>query len=152
MTPTIFLRSKWMQLGAITLSALLSGCSFQPSQSAAAAPTSACAVGDLMAETTLYFGMSRPHGPDITDKEWQAFVDKEVTPRFRDGLTVFNGKGQWLGADGKVAKESSHALMLIHSINDAESEKSIEALRTIYKAQFAQESVMRVETNTCVSF
>ena len=67
-----------------------------------------------------------------------------MTPRFRDGLTVFDARGQWLGNDGKVAREPSKALMLIHG-KDAQSEKNIEALRGIYKSRFAQESVMRVD-------
>ncbi|MGO1296410.1 MAG: DUF3574 domain-containing protein [Vibrio sp.] len=152
MAPPIFVRSKWMKLGVLTASAVLFGCSNQPAQSSPATMTSSCAVGNLMAQTTLYFGMNRPQGPNITDKEWQTFVDKEVTPRFRDGLTVFRGKGQWLGADGRIAKEGSRALMLIHPIKAAQSEKNIEALRTLYKKQFAQESVMRVDATKCVSF
>jgi hypothetical protein len=61
-------------------------------------------------------------------------VDQDVTPRFRDGLTVFDARGQWLGNDGKVAREQSKALMLIHG-KDAQSEKNIEALRGIYKSR-----------------
>lgn len=75
----------------------------------------------------------------------------DVTPRFRDGLTVFDARGQWLGNDGKVAREPSKALMLIHA-KDAQSEKNIEALRGIYKSSFAQESVMRVDQPVCVQF
>ena len=151
MTPETIFRSKVVQLSVLVCGALLSGCAAQSHQPSPLHINS-CQSGDPMAETTLYFGMSRPHGPNITEKEWQAFVDKEVTPRFRDGLTVFQGKGQWLGDDGTVAKESSHALMLIHGINDKEGEKNIEALRTIYKDKFQQESVMRVDINKCVSF
>ncbi|PCO16625.1 hypothetical protein CQA18_26060, partial [Enterobacter hormaechei] len=33
----------------------------------------------------------------ISAAEWQTFVDSQVTPRFKDGLTVFDAKGQWLG-------------------------------------------------------
>lgn len=104
-----------------------------------------------MTQTTLYFGLNRPSGPVITADEWQRFVDNDVTPRFRDGLTVFDARGQWLGNDGKVAREPSKALMLIHA-SDSASEKGIEALRGIYKSRFAQESVMRVDESVCVQF
>jgi hypothetical protein len=73
-----------------------------------------------------------------------------VTPRFRDGLTVFDARAV-AGNDGKVAREQSKALMLIHG-KDAQSEKNIEALRGIYKSRFAQESVMRVDQPVCVQF
>lgn len=113
--------------------------------------TAACAVGEAMQQTTLYFGLNRPHGQAITEAEWQTFVDKDVTPRFKDGLTVFTAKGQWLGNDGKLARENSKALMLIHA-TDRDSEQRIEALRTIYKQRFTQDSVMRVDTSACVAF
>jgi hypothetical protein len=104
-----------------------------------------------MMQTTLYFGLNRPAGPAITAAEWQTFVDSQVTPRFKDGLTVFDAKGQWLGHDGKLARENSKALLLIHA-PDKESEANIEALRSGYKQQFAQDSVMRVDAPVCVAF
>ncbi|KLR06595.1 choline dehydrogenase, partial [Enterobacter hormaechei subsp. hoffmannii] len=110
-----------------------------------------CKADNQMQQTTLYFGLNRPAGAQITGNEWQQFVDQDVTPRFRDGLTVFDARGQWLGNDGKVAREPSKALMLIHG-KDAQSEKNIEALRGIYKSRFAQESVMRVDQPVCVQF
>nr|WP_314425905.1 DUF3574 domain-containing protein [uncultured Erwinia sp.] len=127
----------------------LTGCSVPGKVTSTAA--SACSVGEAMQQTTLYFGLNRPHGQAITDAEWQTFVDKDVTPRFKDGLTVFAAKGQWLGNDGKLAREESRALMLIHA-TDRSSEQGIEALRAIYKQRFTQDSVMRVDTPACVAF
>ncbi|SQK77390.1 Protein of uncharacterised function (DUF3574) [Tatumella ptyseos] len=88
---------------------------------------------------------------NITEKAWQAFIDHDVTPRFKDGLSVYNAKGQWLGDDGRLARENSKALMLIHSA-DKENDQKIEQLRQIYKQRFEQESVMRVDNNVCVDF
>ncbi|ALZ97122.1 choline dehydrogenase [Leclercia adecarboxylata] len=126
---------------------LLAGCN-APSHNTA---DNTCKADNQMQQTTLYFGLNRPAGEAITGQEWQQFVDQDVTPRFRDGLTVFDARGQWLGNDGKVARESSKALMLIHG-KDARSESNIEALRGIYKQRFAQESVMRVDQPVCVQF
>ena len=131
---------------SLALAATLAGCAPH-----AADQAQSCAVQNRMTQTTLYFGLNRPSGPVITGEEWQRFVDNDVTPRFRDGLPVFDARGQWLGNDGKVAREPSKALMLIHS-NDSASEKGIEALRGIYKSRFAQESVMRVDERVCVQF
>ncbi|HAS1784624.1 TPA: DUF3574 domain-containing protein [Enterobacter cloacae] len=125
----------------------LAGCN-APSQRA---PAETCKAENQMQQTTLYFGLNRPAGVQITASEWQQFVDRDVTPRFRDGLTVMDARGQWLGNDGKVAREPSKALMLIHA-KDAQSETNIEALRGIYKSRFAQESVMRVDLPACVQF
>ncbi|WP_435953097.1 DUF3574 domain-containing protein [Dryocola sp. BD626] len=131
------------------LALTLAGC-VQPAPKTYAL-AAACPADSAMTQTTLYFGLSRPAGADITAKEWQTFIDSDVTPRFRDGLTVFDAKGQWLGNDGKLAREQSKALMLIHS-TDKESESKIEALRGIYKSRFAQDSVMRVDQPVCVHF
>ncbi|KFW98160.1 DUF3574 domain-containing protein [Pectobacterium carotovorum] len=129
---------------------LVSGCNSLPRSSVAAAPaTDACQIGDKQVQTTLYFGLNRPAGPAISDAEWKAFLDSDVTPRFKEGLTVFDAKGQWLGNDGVVARENSKALMLIHG---PDRERDIEALRTTYKSRFAQESVMRIDAPVCVAF
>ncbi|KHN50509.1 DUF3574 domain-containing protein [Pectobacterium fontis] len=128
---------------------LISGCSSLSRPSTAAPSTDACLVGDKQVQTTLYFGLNRPAGPAISETEWKAFLDGEVTPRFKEGLTVFDAKGQWLGNDGLVARENSKALMLIHG---SDKERDIEALRTSYKSRFAQESVMRIDAPVCVAF
>jgi hypothetical protein len=67
-----------------------------------------------------------------------------VTPRFPAGFTVLNGPGQWRGSDGRLAKEQSNILVIWHKPNNR-AEADIEAIRSAYKARFAQESVMRVD-------
>jgi len=133
-------------MAALVLVALTAGCT-----TVTAPQTTDCAADNQMVQTTLYFGLNRPAGDAITAAEWQRFVDGDVTPRFRDGLTVFDARGQWLGNDGNVAREASKVLMLIHG-KDARSNSDIEALRGIYKSRFAQESVMRVDQKVCVQF
>lgn len=128
----------------------LSGCMSSPPAPSAGTP-SGCTAGELLTQSTLYFGLNRPKGPPVTTAEWQQFVDSEITPRFRDGLTIFSASGQWLGNDGKLAREPSKAVMLIHA-SDAESSHKIEALRRLYQARFDQESVMRVDHKACVDF
>ena len=135
----------------LVMAGLLGGC-VAPAKKRPPTPTAAvCPAENAMVQTTLYFGLSRPAGKDITAQEWQQFVDRDVTPRFREGLTVFDARGQWLGNDGSVAREQSKALMLIHG-KDGGSEEGIEALRHLYKSRFAQEAVMRVDQPVCVHF
>ena len=138
-----------LNYAAVALVLALTGCTV-PAQKPAADAQS-CKADNQMQQTTLFFGLNRPAGKAITADEWQQFVDRDVTPRFKDGLTVFDARGQWLGNDGTVAREQSKALMLIHG-KDAQSETNIEALRGIYKSRFAQESVMRVDQPVCVQF
>jgi len=104
-----------------------------------------------MARLELLFGMSRADGRSVAESEWQMFVDREVTPRFPQGLTVMSGSGQWRSSDGTIAKERSRMLIVWYPTR-GESEASIEAIRSAYKARFSQESVMRVDSSSCVSF
>lgn len=138
-------------LAAVALTLLLSGCVAPVEKTAPQKPVARCITGEPMIQTTLYFGLNRPEGPVIAAAEWQAFVDQQVTPRFKEGLSIFEAKGQWLGNDGKLARENSKALLLIHG-SDTVSEQNIEVLRTRYKQQFAQDSVMRVDAPVCVAF
>jgi hypothetical protein len=93
-------------------------------------------------QDTLYFGLSQPGGL-ISEADWQAFVDAELTPRFPDGLTQWAAQGQWKGSDGKAAKEPSRVVVLLHAPGAAADAK-LAALIEAYKARFHQESVLRV--------
>jgi len=88
----------------------------------------------------------------VTEAEWAAFLDEEVTPRFPDGLTVLTGNGQWRNSKGIVTKETSALLIILYEPS-AEKETAIEDIRAAYKDRFQQESVMRVDGGeSCVSF
>lgn len=104
-----------------------------------------------MARLELVFGLSRPSGEPVTDEEWTSFLDSEVTPRFPGGLTVLSGPGQWKGGEGGITKEESRILVIWHKPTKR-TEGDIEAIRSAYKNRFDQESVMRVDGGSCVSF
>ena len=105
----------------------------------------------LWQRTELYFGLSKPDGSRISDTEYQAFLDKEVTPRFSKGFTVLNGNGQFRGANGEIVREPSKVLVLFYALGDARSTAADE-IRAAYRTQFQQESVLRVDAPSCVGF
>jgi hypothetical protein len=107
--------------------------------------------GQVWARTELYFGMSRAAGPDITEGEFQHFLDTVVTPRFPAGLTVLSGDGQFRGASGIVVQERSKVLILFYPWGPGRN-RAVERIRARYKRAFAQEAVLRVDTASCVSF
>jgi uncharacterized protein DUF3574 len=95
--------------------------------------------------TELFFGTAKPIGA-VTEEEFRAFVDAEVTPRFPDGLTVIKGDGQFRGEDDVLVKEQSFVLILLYPPDDfASSTRAIDSIRELYKEQFDQESVLRVD-------
>jgi len=103
-----------------------------------------------MARLELLFGASFKGGK-VGPRNFARFIEKEVTPRFPDGLSVFEGHGQWRAESGELIREPSR-LLLIWYEPDSASDAKIEAIRTAYKKQFKQQSVMRVDGSSCVSF
>ena len=99
---------------------------------------------------SLYFGSARPSGT-VSPEEWQAFVVKEVTPRFPQGLTSWQASGQWLSASGVLQRERSFVLYLVHP-DTPQAERGIREIIERYRNEFQQESVLRVRSLVCVSF
>lgn len=95
--------------------------------------------------TELFFGTAQPDGV-VTDAEFFEFVDRVITPRFPDGLTLLKGDGQFRNAAGQIIKEDSFVLILLYPLEDfRESSRRINVIRERYKNEFQQESVLRVD-------
>jgi hypothetical protein len=107
--------------------------------------------GTMFMRTELVFGMSRSSGPDITETEFQGFVDDQITPRFPEGLTVLSGNGQFKDASGAIVQEKAKVLVLLYPFTK-QSINLVEAVRAEYKAMFQQQSVLRIDEQMCVSF
>ncbi len=111
-----------------------------------------CELDDTaMVRDTLYFGRNKPSGGVIADDEWKRFLDEVVTPRFPDGLTVFEGTGQWRGKSGVVEQERSDVVALLHPPDEA-STQAVHEIAAEYKRRFGQEAVLRERTATCARF
>src|SRR5688500_2944001 len=120
----------------------LSGCS------TVGAPTCASGEQASIAEV-VYFGANKPGGV-VSPEEWSTFLRDVVTPKFPSGLSVWQASGQWQGGDGKLTKESTFVLSLVHA--EASSfEASVQDIIVEYKARFQQEAVLRVKSHVCIS-
>ncbi len=82
------------------------------------------------------------------EPEFQNFIDTEVTPRFPDGLTVLSGIGQFRDSAGTII-QGSKLLILLYPFNK-KSNLAVEEIRT--EEDFQQQSVLRVDEQSCVSF
>lgn len=87
----------------------------------------------------------------VTEKEFQHFIDTEVTPRFPEGLTLVTAEGRYKGSTGASIQEVSKILILIYPFNE-ESNTAVERIRDAYKRVFNQESVLRTDVQSCASF
>jgi Protein of unknown function (DUF3574) len=107
--------------------------------------------------TELFFGLSKPDHTQVTELEFQQFINREVTPRFPDGLTLLSGRGQFKTSSHKIVKEPTNLLILIYpqdrlAPRKVEQNQKVEQIRKAYKLAFQQESVLRSDELSCVSF
>jgi hypothetical protein len=92
-------------------------------------------------QVDLYFG-------EIGDREWAAFLDQEVTPRFPDGLSVLDVRGQYRNQQGTIAHERSRLLVIV--VFDAPAHAGrVQAIVDGFTRRYRQESVLRVERPVC---
>ncbi|MEU8822113.1 DUF3574 domain-containing protein [Streptomyces sp. NPDC048636] len=115
---------------------------------------SAPARGAAYVETRLFFGTGRPDGgPPVTEKQFLAFVDRTVTPRFPAGLTIRDARGQWRDRSGAIERERSYEVVLLYPVAEARThDPRIEHIRTAYERKYAQESVARADAPARVDF
>ncbi|WEV29417.1 DUF3574 domain-containing protein [Streptomyces sp. 71268] len=110
--------------------------------------------GTAYVETRLFFGTARAdEGAPVTDRQFRAFVDRTITPRFPSGLTLQEGRGQWRDRHGTIQRERSYELILLYPRSQAGAQDGpIEDIRTAYEREFEQESVARADEATWVDF
>jgi hypothetical protein len=123
---------------------LLAACTPPPAQMAAPA----CATPLKAAlQVDLYFGRGSA-GREVSDAEWASFLNEEVTPRFPDGLSVFDVSGQYRNAQGAIERERSKRLTVV--VFDAPFHLGkVQAIVASYSRRHGQDSVLRVERSVC---
>jgi len=109
------------------------------------------AAAEVWVRTEVYFGSNKPHG-EVTDAEFNSFIDSEVTPLFPDGLTLLTGAGQFKNSQGELIREKSHLLILLYPPQTQDANRNIQFIRERYKKIHSQESVLRVDSFSFVSF
>jgi len=149
---------------ALLLAMALSACAGGPHPAAA---TTASLQGDELRpaaasgwiRSELYFGVGREDAPSdrpqadaIDEAAWRRFLDREVTPRFPDGLTVLDGYGQWLfrGEPGPHRLRSK-VLVILHE-DTPQRRADIEAIRLAWKQATGHQSVLWARQPAEVSF
>ena len=99
----------------------------------------------------LFMGRGNQSGEVVDDAAWDAFLGDTVTPRFPDGLTVLDARGQWRDSEGLIGNERSKLLVILAPPGGGEM-RLIDEVTGEYKRRFGQESVLKVVYDACVSF
>lgn len=144
----------------------LGACTTAPATRAPAAAT-ATLQGDALrpaqaggwVRSELYFGVGeesgaadRPQTEGISEEKWRAFLDKEVTPRFPDGLTVFDAYGQWLFRGAAEPNRLKTKVLVVLHEDSPKRRADIEAIRLAWKQATGHQSVLWSRQPVDVSF
>jgi len=121
---------------------LAAGCQTVP-------PAPACPAGqDYLRTAQLFFARRTGEEPRVSDDAFRRFVDEELTPRFREGLTVMDA-GAWRSDPDKLVSGAARVVVIVLPKGRDEAAK-IEAVRTAYRARFHRDSVVRIGPPSCV--
>ncbi|KGX00721.1 hypothetical protein Y601_3053 [Burkholderia pseudomallei MSHR640] len=103
-------------------------------------------------QADLLFGRDVAGRGPITDAQRARFVADAVTPRFPDGLTTWDTRGQWRDREtGRIVREESFVIRIIAPDSPATLD-SLAAIRRAYAERFHQQSVGLVLARVCASF
>jgi hypothetical protein len=101
----------------------------------------------------LYFGMNIPTGGVVTDSAWNAFLEREITPRLPEGFTVFESVGYYRNqTTGKTEREPSRVLLVYYREGESQTTRALVELTVLYKRLFNQQSVLRVTSRVRAQF
>jgi len=88
----------------------------------------------------------------VGEGAWRHFLVREITPRFPDGLTIIEAKGQWRDpTTGRIVREPASVVMIALP-GKPEDHDRLEEIARAYKKLFRQQSVAIIVRPACVSF
>lgn len=100
----------------------------------------------------LMFGRKIGDRVAVSQAAWQSFVNTEITPRFPDGLTVIDTRGQWRDTKRNRIIQEPSKLVIIAIAGSAEDDEKLGQIAAAYKTRFSQQSVGIIVRPACVSF
>lgn len=136
-------------IAGLTLLVLLAGCG--PQQAAQTAAQAQAASGACPTGTGPMQRFELFMGGEIGEKEWNDFLDTEVTPRFPRGFTVVDAHGQWQESNGQISKEGSRILIILLP-NTITASAYVGAVASAYSDRFDQDSVLESQSPVCAAF
>lgn len=105
-----------------------------------------------MLRAELYFGRNIGGRLGVSDRQWTRFLAREITPRFPDGLTVLEAKGQWRDPARHALVREPSKLVIIVAPDDAGTRRRLADIAAVYKKRFHQKSVGLVLRAVCAAF
>ena len=120
--------------------------------SASAQPPSCSAPLKPQQVAELLLGRKIGDRLGVSETQFLNFLDREITPRFPDGLTVYDARGQYRDSErNRIVREPSKVVMIVLP-GRPEDMTRLNEIADAYKKRFRQQSVGIVLRQACVSF
>lgn len=100
----------------------------------------------------LFFGRSVPGGGQVSEQNWQRFVQTVVTPALPNGFTEVDASGSWLSPTGHATRHEATKLLLVSLPESPGALAPVQSVRTAYQARFHQQLVGMIVSSGCASF
>lgn len=104
--------------------------------------------------TELYFGTGPADdaAAGVDEAHWREFLDREVSARFPDGLSVYDIYGQWRDKGATKPERLRSKVVLLLYPDTPQHRADVEAIRAAWKRATGDQSVLRVTQPADVSF
>lgn len=100
----------------------------------------------------LFFGRSVAGRGDVSEREWQRFLDDTVTANLPNGYSVHEGYGAWMSpVSRETIREQSYQLRVALP-DSADSLAAVDRIRSRYQGRFRQDQVGMIVTQACGTF
>ena len=128
----------------------LSAVMFLMALAGAAGAAQECPKGmEPVTEFRLFFGLTDKDGKIVTEDRWRQFLADNITPRFPQGLTVFDGAGQWVPPSGKLQRERVKVVLIAAPGDPAQLKKRVDEISAEYAKRFNQYAVFLIAGSAC---
>ena len=101
---------------------------------------------------TLYFGKAIPGRGDVTDNEWQSFLDDTIAANLPNGYTVLDANGGWMNPITRKTVKEATKVVVVALPEVADSRASIDRVRKSYQVRFRQQLVGVTVEHACGAF
>ncbi len=120
----------------------------------AATPAAVCSpgLGRPMQVFELFFGRAIAGRNDLTETEWQRFLDDTVTVNLPGGYTVMDGSGAWMNPVTRQTTREASRVILVALPDSPDNLAAVNRIRTAYQETFHQQLVGMTVAPACASF
>lgn len=101
---------------------------------------------------SLFFGLSIQGRGEVTDREWQRFLDDTITANLPNGYTVVDAHGAWMNPITRRTIEERTKVLLVALPVAPEAEAAVNRIRSEYQIRFRQQLVGMTVSRACGAF